>query len=260
MSELTFENTSVFVAGGSSGINLGIAEAFAERGARVFLISRDQDRVAAAVAGLRERGGEARGCAADVRDPAALDAAYRQATDWFGEIDVLISGAAGNFLASALDMSCNAFKTVVDIDLLGTFNVLRCGHAWLRKPGAAVLNISAPQAFNPTRNQVHACAAKAGVDMVTKVLAMEWGEHGIRVNSLVPGPIGDTEGIRRLAPNEQALERMRATVPLRRLGALADVANMAMTLCSSSAGFVTGAVLTVDGGSSLQGGRDLKPE
>ncbi|MBL7249916.1 SDR family oxidoreductase [Alloalcanivorax sp. C16-2] len=260
MNELNFENTSVFVAGGSSGINLAIAEAFAARGARLFLISRSEERVDAAVAGLRERGGEARGCAADVRDPAALEAAYLQATEWFGEIDVLISGAAGNFLAGALEMSCNAFKTVIDIDLLGTFNVLRCGHAFLRKPGASVLNISAPQAFNPTRYQVHACAAKAGVDMVTRVLAMEWGGHGIRINSLVPGPIGDTEGIRRLAPNEAALARMRETVPLRRLGSLAEVANMAMTLCSPLAGFVTGAVLTVDGGSSLQGGRDLKPE
>lgn len=252
-----FSGKHVFVAGGSSGINLAIAETFAARGVKVFLISRKADRVDAAVAGIREKGGEAGGCAADVRDPQALQRAFQAAHDLHGEIDILISGAAGNFLASALGMSENAFKTVVDIDLLGTFNVLRGAHAWLRKPGAAVLNISAPQAFNPTRMQVHACAAKAGVDMVTRVLAMEWGGDGIRINSLVPGPIGDTEGVKRLAPTEEALQRMRDTVPLGRLGRTEDVAAMALMLCSPLASFVTGAVLTVDGGSSLGGGRDL---
>ncbi|ASK33858.1 short-chain dehydrogenase [Alcanivorax sp. N3-2A] len=247
----------VFVAGGSSGINLAIAEAFAAGGARVFIISRSADRVERAVEGIGADGGDAAGCSADVRDAAAVERALQQAHSRFGDIDVLISGAAGNFVAPALGMSANGFKTVVDIDLLGTFNVIRTAHPYLRKPGAAVLNISAPQAFNPTRYQVHACAAKAGVDMITRVLAMEWGADGIRVNSLVPGPIGDTEGIQRLAPSEQALEQMEASVPLGRLGRKEEVANMALMLCSPLASYVTGSVLTVDGGSSLPGGRDL---
>lgn len=253
---LDFSGKHVFVAGGSSGINLAIGEAFARQGAKVVLVSRTAERVEAAAAGLRAQGAEALGLSADVRDADAIRAALAQAHETFGPIDVLISGAAGNFLAPAAGMSANGFRTVIDIDLNGTFHVLRGAHEFLRKPGAAVLNISAPQAFNPTPYQAHVCAAKAGIDMLTRVLAMEWGPEGIRINSLVPGPIGDTEGIRRLAPSADTLKVMEQTVPMRRLGRTDEIANMATVLCSSLASFVTGAVLTVDGGSSLLGGRD----
>ena len=119
-----------------------------------------------------------------------------------GELDILVSGAAGNFPALANDMSPNGFKSVVDIDLLGSFHVLRSAFPYLTKPGASVINISAPQAFVPMPMQSHVCAAKAGVDMLTRTLALEWGPYGIRINSISPGPIADTEGMRRLAPNE----------------------------------------------------------
>lgn len=253
---LDFSGKHVFVAGGSSGINLAIGEAFARQGAKVVLVSRTAERVEAAAAGLRAQGAEALGLSADVRDAEAIRAALATAYETFGPIDVLISGAAGNFLAPAAGMSANGFRTVIDIDLNGTFHVLRGAHEFLRQPGAAVLNISAPQAFNPTPYQAHVCAAKAGIDMLTRVLAMEWGPQGIRINSLVPGPIGDTEGIRRLAPSADTLKVMEQTVPMRRLGRTDEIANMATVLCSSLASFVTGAVLTVDGGSSLLGGRD----
>lgn len=253
---LDFSGKHVFIAGGGSGINLAIGEAFARQGARVVLVSRTKERIEAAAAGLRALGAEALGLSADVRDAEAIRAALATAHETFGPIDVLISGAAGNFLAPATGMSANGFRTVIDIDLNGTFHVLRGAHEFLRKPGAAVLNISAPQAFNPTPYQAHVCAAKAGIDMLTRVLAMEWGAEGIRINSLVPGPIGDTEGLRRLAPSAEALKVMEQTVPLRRLGNTDEIANMAAVLCSPLASFVTGAVLTVDGGSSLLGGRD----
>ncbi|MGO4332173.1 SDR family oxidoreductase, partial [Cupriavidus sp. M-11] len=206
---------------------------------------------------LRALGADALGLAADVRDAEAIAAALAQAHEAFGDIDVLVSGAAGNFVAPALGMSAKGFRTVVDIDLNGTFNVLRAAHAYLRKPGASVLSISAPQAYNPTPYQAHVCAAKAGVDMLTRVLAMEWGGDGIRVNSIVPGPIGDTEGVRRLAPTPEALARMQASIPLGRFGAVEDIADMARFLSSARAQFVTGAVIPVDGGSSLGGARDL---
>ena len=119
-----------------------------------------------------------------------------------------------------------------------------------------MINISAPQAFNPTKLQAHVCAAKAGVDMLTRVLAMEWGPEGVRVNSIVPGPIGDTEGIRRLAPTPEALQRMTQSVPLQRMGRVEEIADMALFLASPHAAFVTGAIMVVDGGSSLAGGRD----
>lgn len=255
---LDFKGRAVFVAGGSSGINLGIADAFAARGARVAVMSRSQDRVDAAVAHLGRHGGIACGFAGDVRNPAAVAEALQSAHARLGDFDVLVSGAAGNFVSPALDMSPNGFKTVVDIDLLGTFNVLRQAHQFLRKPGASVISISAPQSFNPTIFQAHVCAAKAGVDMLTRVLAMEWGGDGIRVNSIVPGPIGDTEGIRRLAPTEETRRAMEATIPLGRMGTRQEVADMAMVLSSPLASFVTGAVIPVDGGSSLLGGRDYR--
>lgn len=252
-----FSGRTVFVAGGSSGINLGIALTFATQGARVGILSRSQARVDAAVAALREHHPEAAGWSADVRDPGAVAAALEAAHARFGPIDVLVSGAAGNFVAPATGMSSNAFKAVVDIDLLGTFNVLRTAHAYLRKPGASVINISAPQAFNPTRLQAHVCAAKAGVDMLTRVLALEWGPEGIRVNSIVPGPIAGTEGMRRLAPCAETERRMMAAVPLGRFGQVSEIADMALVLSSRLSQYVTGVVLPVDGGSSLSGGRDF---
>ena len=135
-----------------------------------------------------------------MRDSEATSAALQHAHAAFGDVDVLISGAAGNFPAAALDMSPNAFRSVVDIDLLGYYHVLRAAYPLLRKPGAVIINVSAPQAFLPMTLQSHVCAAKAGVDMMTRVLAIEWGADGIRVNSVVPGPIEGTEGMRRLAP------------------------------------------------------------
>jgi NAD(P)-dependent dehydrogenase (short-subunit alcohol dehydrogenase family) len=252
-----FSGRHVFVAGGSSGINLGIARAFSEAGARLSLMSRSLEKVQAAAAGLRVAGREAQGFSADVRQPEAVQAALEQASARHGPIDVLISGAAGNFLATALDMSPNAFKTVVDIDLLGSFNVVRMAHVHLRQPGACVIQISAGQAFTPTPYQAHVCAAKAGVDMLTQVLALEWGAQGIRINSIVPGPIADTEGLKRLAPTEETLHAMSQRVPLKRLGRMEDVARMAMMLASEWGSFVTGAVIPVDGGLALTGPRDF---
>lgn len=252
-----FKGRAVFVAGGSSGINLAIAKAFAARGAKVAIASRSQERVDAAVGELRAFGADACGFSADVRDADAIAAALAQAHAALGDFDVLVSGAAGNFVAPALGMSPKGFRTVIDIDLNGTFHVLRAAHAFLRKPGASVLNISAPQSFNPMMYQAHVCAAKAGVDMLTRVLAMEWGPEGIRINSIVPGPVGDTEGVRRLAPTPEAQAKMVASVPLRRFGTTEEIADMALFLSSRHAQFVTGAVIPVDGGSSLVGGRDL---
>jgi len=254
---LDFQGRTVFVAGGSSGINLGIAEGFAARGARLAIISRSQERVDAAVRQLQAHGGEAIGIAADVRNPEAVEQALSTVHGKWGAIDVLVSGAAGNFPAAALGMSPNGFRTVVDIDLNGTFNVLRLAHQYLKRPGASVINISAPQSYVPTKYQAHVCAAKAGVDMLTRVLAIEWGGDGIRVNSIVPGPIEGTEGIRRLVPTQDAMDRMLKTVPLGRLGTKGDIANMALFLSSPLCSYVTGAVIPVDGGRSLGGGSDL---
>jgi NAD(P)-dependent dehydrogenase (short-subunit alcohol dehydrogenase family) len=240
-----------FVAGGTSGINLEIARRYARAGASVAVMSRNPDKVEAAVALIAEEGNEAAGYAADVRQYDAVEAALRAAAAKLGKIDIVLSGAAGNFLAPVLGMSANAFKTVVDIDLLGTFNVLRASHAYLNIPGASLISITAGQAVHPMMFQAHVCAAKAGVNMLTKVLAMEWGPQGVRVNAISPGPIGDTEGMRRLAPTPEIEQAIKGRLALRDYGACADIAEAALFLASDSARYITGAILNVDGGNDL---------
>ena len=254
-----FSGKTVFVAGGTSGINLAIAEGFAKAGAKVGVVSRSQDKVDAAVEKLKAHGAEAAGRSVDVRKPDELGGFIGELAEELGKFDVIVSGAAGNFPAPALGMSSNGFKSVVDIDLLGTFNVLRHGFQHLNTPGASVINISAPQAWVPTVMQAHVCAAKAGVDMLTKTLAMEWGQLGVRVNSISPGPIGDTEGMKRLAPTPEMQEHTRKSVPLGRFGTGEDIAQAALFLASPLASYVTGIVMPVDGGWSLGGSSGWLP-
>lgn len=254
---LDFSERTVVVVGGTSGINRGIAELFAQHGARVAVASRKQQKVDDTVASLKELGADARGFVADVRDMEALEKGMQDVADSWGQFDVLVSGAAGNFPALAANMSANAFKSVVDIDLLGTFHVMKAAYSHMKKPGASVINISAPQAFLPMIAQSHVCAAKAGVDMITRCLAMEWAEEGVRVNSVVPGPIEGTEGMARLAPTPELLAMAKASVPVKRLGQTEDVGNMCLYLASPLANYVTGTVIPVDGGWSLGGASSL---
>ena len=246
-----FLGKTLFVAGGSGGINLAIAERFSDLGANIALISRDESRVTSAATAIADRGGQAIGMAADVRDYDAVERAISSASDRFGGVDFVVSGAAGNFLAPAIGMSANAFKTVIDIDLLGTFNVLRASFAFLRRPGASLISITAGQAIRPTMFQAHAGAAKAGINNLTQTLAMEWGPAGVRVNAIAPGPIGDTEGMRRLAPSDAATAALKARIPLRDYGMKRDVADLAVFLCTDNAKYITGAILDCDGGSVL---------
>ena len=254
MLDLNLRDQTVFIAGGTSGINLGIAECFIDQGCQVFIVGRNQEKMDQAVAALNQRGtGIAAGDCSDVRDYEQVKTIFRSCVEQFGSVDVLISGAAGNFPALMNGLSPNGFKSIIDIDLLGTFHVLRAGYPHLKRPGARVINISAPQAWLPMVGQVHVCAAKAGVDMVTKTLAMEWGPKGILVNSISPGPIAETEGMKRLAPNPELLDHTRQSVPLGRLGHPHDVGKVALMLASDLGAYVNGCVIPVDGGWSLSG-------
>ncbi len=251
---LDFTGKNVFVVGGTSGINLGIACGFARWGAKVAVASRKHDKVDAAVAKLKELGAEAFGTTFDVRDFDAVSAGFAEVAEFFaGSIDVLVSGAAGNFPAKVNDMSANAVRSVVEIDLLGTFHVMQASHPHLTKPGASVINISAPQAYLPMSYQVHVCSAKAGVDMVTRSLAIEWGADGIRVNSIVPGPIAETEGMDRLAPTPELQAAVTRSVPMGRQGTVDDIANAAGLLSCEQSSYISGAILPVDGGWSQSG-------
>lgn len=239
------------ITGGGSGINLGIAQRFAEHGASVALIGRTKEKLDNAAAGIDPTGARAAGFAADVRDYETLSAAIAAARAKFGEIDIVVCGAAGNFPAPALGMSANGFKSVVDIDLLGTFNTCRAAFEHLKRPGASIVNISATQAYTPMEMQVHVCAAKAGVDMVTKTLALEWGSMGVRVNSIAPGAVDDTEGMKRLAPTPQIKAMVTKMIPVGRFADKGEIADLALFLCSDSARFITGTVIPCDGGQSL---------
>ena len=244
-----------FVTGGSSGIGLGVAKMLAVQGARVMINGRNAEKLAGAVEEIRALGGTAEGVAADVRDYDAVAAALAQCRTQWGEIDILLCGAAGNFPAPVTGMSANGFKAVMDIDVLGTFNACRAAHEHLRKPGASVIAISANHASVAYPMQAHVCAAKAGVERLLQVLALEWGPSGIRCNLVNPGPIDDTEGMRRLAPTPEARAASVRTVPLGRFGTKDDIANLVLFLCSDAGAFCNGAVFVCDGGQALMGAR-----
>jgi peroxisomal 2,4-dienoyl-CoA reductase len=238
------------VTGGGTGITGGVARAFAEAGARVALVSRKMEHLEPAVERIRAGGGEAFAVAADVRNMDEVERAVAATVEKFGKLDIVINGAAGNFLCPAEDLSSNGFGTVVDIDLKGTFNVCRAAFAELKKERGQILNISATLHYTGTPLQLHVSAAKAGVDALTRQLAVEWGRYGIRVNAIAPGPVEDTEGMARLVP-EQVKEKLRRGIPLGRFGRIKDIEQAALFICSDAASFINGTILVVDGGQWL---------
>ena len=240
-----------FVTGGGSGIGQRMAERFAEHSAKVVLAGRKPEKLLAAASAIRAAGGTAETAALDVRDYTAVADALRKTREQFGEIDILLCAAAGNFPAPVAGMSANGFKAVIDIDLLGTFNTCRAAHEFLRQPGASIISISASHAITPIAAQSHVCADKAGIEIFMKTLAIEWGRLGIRANCITPGPTADTEGMRRLAPTDEARRRVEQSVPLGRYGTKDELADLALFLCSDAAAYITGAVYCCDGGSSL---------
>src|SRR5579884_3200635 len=245
------EGKVAFVTGGGSGIGQRMAERFAEHGAKVMLAGRKQEKLDAAAAAIRDRGGQAETASVDVREYDKLAAALKRTHDDFGPINVLLCAAAGNFPAPVTGMSSNAFKAVIDIDLIGTFNTCRAAYEYLRKPGASIISISANHATTPIAYQSHVCAGKAGVELLTKTLAIEWGPEGVRANCITPGPTDDTEGMRRLAPTEEIRKRNVNHIPLRRYGTKDELADLALFLCSDAAAYITGATYVCDGGQGL---------
>jgi NAD(P)-dependent dehydrogenase (short-subunit alcohol dehydrogenase family) len=247
-----FKGKTVFVTGGGSGINLGVAKNFAALGANVAICGRTQAKLDAAAEELRALGAQVCPVAADVRDFAALDAALARSGEELGPVDVLVCGAAGNFLVPAEKLSANGFKSVIDIDLLGSFDASRAAFEQLRQTRGSVIFISAGMAYMPHAFQAHVGAAKAGIDMLMKNLAIEWGPHGIRCNSIVPGPIEGTEGMKRLSDPAQR-DMFIGSVPLRREGTVDDIGQVAAFLASPLASYVTGCVVVCDGGQNLVG-------
>src|SRR6476659_9372519 len=242
----------VFVTGGATGITGGIARALEEHDAKLDITSRKEENLIARKQFIEENGGECLAVAADVRDYDAVGDAIAKTIDHYGRIDIVINGAAGNFLCPADQLSANGFGTVVDIDTKGTFNVCRAAFEALKESRGQILNISATLHYLATPYQIHVSAAKAGVDAITRNLSVEWGRHGIRVNGIAPGPIEDTEGMKRLVPPE-VKDKIARKIPIGRFGQIEDIENAALFLCSDAATFINGVTLVVDGGSWLLG-------
>uniref|UniRef100_K9IX49 Peroxisomal 2,4-dienoyl-CoA reductase [(3E)-enoyl-CoA-producing] n=1 Tax=Desmodus rotundus TaxID=9430 RepID=K9IX49_DESRO len=247
-----------FITGGGSGIGFRIAEIFMRHGCHTVIASRSLPRVLMAVKKLSAATGQR--ClplSLDVRAPPTVMTAVDQALKEFGKIDILINCAAGNFLCPASALSFNAFKAVMDIDTLGTFNVSHVLYKkFFRDHGGVIVNITATLGTRGQVLQVHAGSAKAAVDAMTRHLAVEWGPQNIRVNSLAPGPISGTEGLRRLVGGSQASKALAG--PLQRLGNKTEIAHSVLYLASPLASYVTGALLVVDGGMWLTLPNDIK--
>src|SRR5881628_1377438 len=244
------------ITGGGTGICRGIALAFAQHACDVAITSRKAEHLEPTAEELRRVGVRAVAKAADVRDPAAVNDAVSAVIAELGRLDILVNGAAGNFVCLAENLSPNGFGTVVDIDLKGTFNVSRAALPHLKARGGSVVNISATLPYLGTMGQAHAAAAKAGVDSLTRTLAVEWGPHGIRVNGIAPGPIEGTEGVKRLT-NDKSRASALKNCPLGRMGTTDDIANAALFLASDAASYVNGVTLVVDGGLWLRSSRIL---
>lgn len=246
------EGKVAFVTGGGTGITGGVARAMAEHGAKVAITSRKEENLVAMKKTIEGAGGECFAVAADVREYPAVENAIARTVDRYAKIDIVINGAAGNFLCAADQLSANGFGTVVDIDTKGTFNVCRAAFEELKKSQGQILNISATLHYLATPMQIHVSAAKAGVDAITRNLSVEWGRHGIRVNGIAPGPIEDTEGMKRLLP-EPIKEKITKKIPLGRFGRIKDIENAALFLTSDAASYINGVTLVVDGGNWLLG-------
>ncbi|KAK7462340.1 peroxisomal 2 4-dienoyl-CoA reductase sps19 [Stygiomarasmius scandens] len=242
-----FKGKVLFCTGGGSGICRAMTEAIMRHGADAVILGRKIDRLTQAAKELSQATGQT--CIpaqADVRQPNTLKEAVAKTIERFGKIDFVICGAAGNFLAPISGLSENAFKTVMEIDTIGTYNTIKATLSHVRASKGSYIHVSATLHYNATPYQAHVSAAKAGIDALSNVLAIEEGPHGVRSNVISPGPIAGTEGMDRLS--NKAQDTWINQGPVGRLGDVKDIANAAVFLFSDAASYITGQVIPVDGG------------
>lgn len=243
----------VYVSGGGSGVNLAIAEACAGLGADIAICGRTESTLIHATERIRKTYDvKAVYAQADVRDWTAVEAAFASSAEAIGPADAVVCGAAGNFLAPAEAISSKGFRAVTEIDLLGSFHYAKAGFEHVRQNRGAILFVSGGQSQMPFVHQAHVAAAKAGVDQLMRTLALEWGHLGIRVNSIVPGPVRETEGMKRLT-SAAAEGTWTEMIPLGRFAEKEEIGRMAAVLLSPISSYITGAQIVVDGGMSLSG-------
>ena len=250
---------SIIVTGGGTGLGKSMATRFAELGANLVITSRRQEVIDKTAEELRDHGGKVLAIACDVRDPEQVNEMVSQTVDGFGKIDILLNNAAGNFISPTEDLSPNAFKTIVDIVLNGTFNCTQAaGKVMREKEGGVILNIVTTYAWTGSGYVVPSASAKAGVLAMTRSLAVEWAKYGIRTLAIAPGPFPTKGAWSRLAPPGLGIEKkMRNRVPLKRVGEHIELANLASYLVSDQAAYINGEVVTIDGGEWLQGAGEM---
>jgi peroxisomal 2,4-dienoyl-CoA reductase len=245
-----------FITGGGTGIGFGITEALARSGAHVVIASRKPEHLEHAAAALNGLDVRCLPIVANVRDPESVRAAVARTAEEFGRLDVLVNNAAGNFYAPSAELSPNGWRAVVETDLYGTFFASQAVHpVMVRSGGGCIISISMTLHYRGWPGMAHATAAKAGVDALTRTLALEWARDRITVNAIAPGPIptaGAQQAFAAGASEGGALdEQMRRHIPLGRWGTPADIGQMAVYLASPAGSWITGQIFVVDGGSSL---------
>lgn len=245
----------VLITGGGTGLGKATAQRFLELGAEVCICGRRQDVLAATERELSElTKGNIHSHPCDVRDAAAVDKLME--TIWeTGPLDVLMNNAAGNFLARTEDLSLGAFQSVIGIVLMGSLHTtMACGRRWLAaKRSAVVLNVTTTYTMTGSAYVVPSAVAKAGVHALTRSLAVEWGDRGIRMNAIAPGPVPTEGAFSRLLPRADLENMAKQRIPLGRFGTLEEFANLAAFLVSDNSGYINGEVVTMDGGEWLQG-------
>ena len=250
---------SIIITGGGTGLGKSMATRFAELGADLVITSRRQEVIDKTAEELRQNGGKVLSIACDVREPEQVNSMVNQTVNEFGKIDILLNNAAGNFISPTEDLSPNAFKTVVDIVLNGTFNCTQAvGKVMRKKEGGVILNIVTTYAWTGSGYVVPSACAKAGVLAMTRSLAVEWAKYGIRTVAIAPGPFPTEGAWSRLAPPGLGIKKkMKNRVPLKRVGEHIELANLATYLISDQAGYINGEVVTIDGGEWLQGAGEM---
>ena len=250
-----FKGKTIVITGGGTGLGKSMAKRFAELGANLVITSRRKEVIQETSEKLKSHGVDVLPIPCDVRDPEQVENMAKRAIGLFKKIDILINNAAGNFISPTENLSSNAFKTVVDIVLNGTFHCTQSFGKHMRKmKNGVILNIVTTYAWTGSGYVVPSACAKAGVLAMTRSLAVEWAKYGIRSNAIAPGPFPTKGAWSRLAPPGLGIEKkMKNRIPLKRMGEHIELADLATFLISDQASYINGEVVTIDGGEWLKG-------